>query len=82
MSTATAIYVVSATDDRAGNLVYFNDAGQWTSDRAQAQIARSAIGRKALLRVAAALANDNSVHAANLAEAEIPFGGLVSQHSS
>jgi hypothetical protein len=68
MSKTDSAYVVSARPFGAEGVVYFDGAGQWTADLHQAQIARSAAGRKAMLRVAAALADGNSISEPNLTE--------------
>ncbi|MCK4869445.1 MAG: DUF2849 domain-containing protein [Alphaproteobacteria bacterium] len=72
MSNTYSAHVVSARNPGAGGVVYFDGAGQWTTDLHQAQIARSAAGRKALLRVAVALANGGSVSEPNLTEISVP----------
>lgn len=68
MSIANSAHVVSARPTGAASVVYFDGAGQWTADLRAAQIARSATGRKAMLRVAAALANGSSVSEPRLTE--------------
>lgn len=76
MRNAKPGYVVSARDPAGGGTVYFDGAGQWTADLRHAQIARSSAGRRALLRVAAALTEGASVVAPDLVEVAIPGGGL------
>lgn len=66
MRNPSSGYVVSARDLAGGAAVYFDGAGQWTADLRHAQIARSGPGRRALLRVAAALTEGTSVVAPDL----------------
>jgi hypothetical protein len=66
MRNPSSGYVVSARDPAGGGAVYFDGAGQWTADLRNAQIARSRAGRRALLRVAAALTEGTSVVAPDL----------------
>jgi hypothetical protein len=66
MQNPSSGYVVSARDPAGGGAVYFDGAGQWTADPRNAQIARSRAGRRALLRVAAALTEGTSVVAPDL----------------
>lgn len=63
---SNARYVVSARNDKAGGILYFDGAGDWTADLNRAHVARSVVGRNALLRVASALSKGNSVVAPEL----------------
>lgn len=71
MRNETSAHAVSARPFGAGGAVYFDGAGQWTTDLHHAQLARSATGRKAMLRVAAALANGSSISELHLIEVRL-----------
>lgn len=75
MHNGISAHVVSARPFGAGGIVYFDGAGEWTADLRRAQVARSPVGRKAMLRVAAALASGNSIHDPKLVEIQLDRPG-------
>lgn len=72
MNGTSSAHVVSARLPGTQSVVYFDSAGLWTADLHSAQIARSVAGRKAMLRVASALAKGEAFEAPALVPIDFP----------
>lgn len=72
--------VVTAADLRTGRVVYLDGSGQWTGDFRLAQVARTAVGQRGLLRVAEQAEDDNLVLGPALAAVDETGARVVPVH--